>query len=657
METRTSQARAEIPVVGELERRLDSLRLAIRRTTFIGGAAFAVRLLCLCLIAAFAIDMLWDAPRTVRIGLLLATLASVGVVVFLRVIRPTFRRIGHEELAALVETAHPEMEERLLSSLELAHSSDRDSVKGSPMMRDILLRETATATRNLEFEEVVDSSTAVRQTIVACVIFLLVLAPFLILQDGYGNLWARFFNPWGNYSHGTTLTLEVQPGDTVVPKGEDVPITAIPHFRFAKSKLITGGKVRWVDDDGESEFRELKSAGDQESYAAVIPQVSRGLTYRVESDQGSSREFRVEVVDRPAITGLTVDVQPPAYCGRAAQRIDGLVGETAVFERSTLKFMATFNKPVAEVRWLWLDDVRHKYDTKPLEATGRDRLKSASLSGLQFARDDAKLMTVDADGLSAAWELTADREGSFEIVLIDAAGIQNRNEPGRSFRIVRDAAPTITWADNETHPTAKLDDVVGFDVTAADDIGLGAIELHYSILPHRTQAGILKTDVALLGGPEFATRFAIDLRKLNVADGALVAVKARAADERPIPGPNEAWTSERVIAITRDAAAFGSSELNQRHQRIRDQLAALRQEASAREEEAADLKQQAREAQQKGLQEQVFKSEADQLTVREEQLKERIQQTAAELHREGMMASLSPKLSEVADHNVTPAVQ
>ncbi|HVJ83987.1 MAG TPA: hypothetical protein VM452_00005, partial [Caulifigura sp.] len=657
METRILPAQSELPVVSELESRLDSLRNTIRRTSFIGGAALAVRLLCICLAVAFLVDIVWDAPRLVRIGLLFSTLAAVGTVAVLRILRPVFRRISHEELAALVESAHPEMEERLLSSLELARSTDRDSVKGSPMMRELLMRETAKVSHDVEFEEVVDSSAAVRQTIIACVAFLVVLAPFLVLQDGYGTVWARFFNPWGNYSHGATLTIDVQPGDAVVPRGEDIPVTAIPHFRFGKARGMTTPRVAWIDDDGEREFRDLKPVQDQPSYAAVIPQVSRGLRYRVESDQGASREYRVQVVERPTITGLTVDVQPPAYCGRAAQRIDGLIGETTVFERSTLKFTATFNKPVAEVRWLWVDDVRHKYDGKPLEAKGRDRLKSASVNGLAFARDDAKLLTVDADGRSASWELTADREGSFEIVLLDAAGIQNRNEPGRSFRILRDAAPVVTWADNENHPTAKPDDVVAFEVAASDDIGLGALELHYAILPHRTQAGILTTEAALLGGQEFANRFPIDLRKLTLPEGSLVAVKARAADERPVPGPNEAWTSERVISITRDAAAFGSSELNQRHQRIRDQLAALRQEASAREEEAAALKQKAREAQQKGIEEQAFKSEADQLSVREQQLKERIEQTAAEFQREGMMAHLSPKLNEIAKQDVAPAVE
>ncbi len=656
MDTRTSPASSALPVVSDLERRLNSLRQTIRRTTFIGGVALTVRLLCICLAVAFLIDTFWEAPRLVRVGLLAATGAALAVIFAVRVLKPSLRRIEHDELAALVESAHPEMQERLLSSLELARSGDSDAVKGSSLMREQLLRETARATRDLEFDEVVDSSSAVRQTIIACGAFLLVLSPFLVLQEGYGNLWARFFNPWGNYARGTTLTLEVLPGDAVVPRGEDFAVSALPHFRFGKSKAMTGGRVAWTDDDGECEFRELKPVPDQPAYAAVIPQISRGLRYRVESDQGASREYRVEVVERPTITGLTVDVQPPAYCGRAAQRIDGLVGETTVFERSRLKFMATFNKPVAEVRWLWLDDVRHKYDGKPLEATGRDRLKSASMPGLAFAREDAQLMTVDASGLSATWELTADREGAFEIVLLDEAGIQNRSEPGRSFRILRDGAPVVAWADNETHPTARPDDVVAFEVTAADDIGLGALELHFAVLPHRTQASVLKTDAALLGGQEFSNRFPIDLRKLTAPEGTLIAVKARAADERPVPGPNEAWTSERVIAITRDAAAFGSSELNQRHQRIRDRLAALRQEAIAREEEAAAQRQKARDGQQKGLDEQVFRSETDQLSVREEQLKERLQQTAAEVLQEGLLANLSPRLNEIADQNVATAV-
>jgi hypothetical protein len=363
----------EAPVVSELERRLDSLRQTIRRTAVIAGAAATVRLACLCMAAAFLLDMLWESPRLVRVGLLTATLSAVVAFLFFRVVRPMLRRIGHAELAALVETAHPEMEERLLSSLELAQSSDAERIKGSPLMRDMLIRETAKAARDVEFEDAVDSSRAVRQTIQACVVFLAVLAPFVFLQDGYSTVWARFFNPWGNHAYGTRLHFDVRPGDAVVPRGEDVAITGVPHFRFGALKSLTAPRVTWVDDDGEREYRDLKPSADGASYSAIIPQVDRGLRYRVESSEGASQEFRIEVVDRPTLTGLTMNVQPPAYSGRAAQRMDGLVGETTVFEHSTLTFSATFNKPISEVRWLWLDDVRHKYEKTPLEAPESER--------------------------------------------------------------------------------------------------------------------------------------------------------------------------------------------------------------------------------------------------------------------------------------------
>src|ERR1700761_4949499 len=100
MESRTSNA------VLDLEARLNTLKTALLRTTFLGGASFAVWLGCLCLAGAFLVDLLWDAPHFLRVGFLLATLSAVAAMVVLRVVRPLCRRVSHEELAALVESAH-----------------------------------------------------------------------------------------------------------------------------------------------------------------------------------------------------------------------------------------------------------------------------------------------------------------------------------------------------------------------------------------------------------------------------------------------------------------------------------------------------------------------------------------------------------------------
>lgn len=642
-------------VLADLESRLAAIRGAIRRTAVTHGVAILCIALCVVLGVSFWLDATWRLPTAVRVGLLVVSLLVAAGAIAMKVVRPLVRRMSDPELAAVVEISHPELQERLLSSLELARLERSDPSGGSPLMREWLFRQTAKTADSVSFVDVVDSRPAFKYSLLAAVSIIAIVAPFAIWRDGYGNLWARFFNPLGNYARGANLSFDVLPGDLTIPRGEDVTITAKPQFRRGENQRPSSATLTWTNDNGEADERTLRWDDEKDGFVAVMPQVLQGFRYQIEADGGASREFHVRVVERPAITALTLDVQPPAYCGRPAERVDGAVGELRVFERSALTFQMVFNKPVKEARWLWVEEVRRKYDGKP-RGKGTSNLQSTALAGIPFTLDDTIPLQLDQDRKSASWKMVADREGSFEIILLDEYGIQNRIEPARTLRLIRDEAPTIAWTDGGDHPQAKTDDVLSFGVAASDDIGLAAVELHYAVLPTRAGEQVIEADSALLGGREFSTSFPIDLRKLLLPVGSLVSVKARAVDEREVPGPNEAWTSERIIAITKDAQPYGAAQLAERQQHIRDALRALRKEAVEREKEVGDLKQKRQDVVAKG---EAFdlKKPGEELIPSQELLAEKIEQLAAELSDDGLMAHLTQPLEDVAAKDVRPAVE
>jgi hypothetical protein len=641
-----------------LDERLSSLRATVRSTAIAGGAASTLLLACVAMGGAFCLDSWIRMPQWLRIGLLLATASLVAITAILRIVIPFFRRPSPEELAAAVELMHPDLNERLLSTLELINAPDSESAQSSPLMREWLFKQTAASAQKVDFDDVVDSRPAFRRTCLAAVTVLLLLTPFFVWRDGYSTLWLRFFNPWGNYARGANLSFVVQPGNRTVPRGEDLEIVAIPQLRVGTGRPKSADLI-WSNAEGRSEARTLRWDDARSGFVAMLPQLLQGFRYRIDSFDGTSPEYEIRVVERPAIAALTLDVQTPAYCGYPAQRIDGAVGEIRVFERSDLTFTMKFNRPIARARWLWIDEIRNRHESRLGTANANvagDVIHSPSLPGIAIPMAESIPVELAGDGASAVLKMKADREGRFEILLWDDNDIQNRAEPTRALRLITDTAPIIAWNDGGDHPQAKSDDVVSFGVAAADDIGLAALELHYSVLPNRLSEGMLTVDASQLGKRDLATVFSLDLKKLLLPEGSLLAVKARAADERPVPGPNETWTTERIVTITREAQAYGANQLAARHQQIRDTFRALRQETMAREKDADNLKQKTREAQAK-KEPLNFGELAEPLRDREAILNDKVEQFAATLADDGLMGQLTKPLEEVSEKDLQPAVE
>ncbi len=112
--------------------------------------------------------------------------------------------------------------------------------------------------------------------------------------------------------------------------------------------------MNWTNETGESDARRMTWDADRKAFTTTLPHVFHGFRYEIAADNARSREYHVQVVEGPAITAIELDIQPPAYTGLPARKVDGAVGEIVVFERSQLTSALLFNKPLVTGRFLWL---------------------------------------------------------------------------------------------------------------------------------------------------------------------------------------------------------------------------------------------------------------------------------------------------------------
>ena len=283
---------------------------------------------------------------------------------------------------------------------------------------------------------------------VAVVAMFLMVLPLFYSRDGYLLLLTRFFNPWSNLERASNLYFVVDDGDRTVARGTDVAILAEPRWRLGDQTLPSEVWLNWTNAGGEADQRRMLWDPDQKLFTATLPHVFHAFDFHVESGPAKTREYHINVVEPPSIAAFVVDVQPPAYTGLPAERLDGAVGETTVFERSKVRFELTFNKPVAKANVEWTGTAATPAANGPAPAAASLEPISATTS-----------LVLAPDRRSGVFEFdaTPEQAGRFALRVADEHGLTNADEPQRALRVQLDQAPTVAFADQLEAPEARAE--------------------------------------------------------------------------------------------------------------------------------------------------------------------------------------------------------
>ncbi|MBL8851931.1 MAG: hypothetical protein JNG89_19820 [Planctomycetaceae bacterium] len=583
--------------------RLVSLANSLGLTALFVGIVVAV---------AIVADSLWELPLGIRIALL----ATAGLVALCGCAwglgRSMLRRADPAAAAALVESLHPELHERLSSAIELEQSTD----SGSPLMRALVASQAEQSLRSVDLAAPLPVIRTTRRGAAGAAVLAAILAPCLFF-GGYRLLLQRFATPWKNLERAANLYFDVSPGDARVSRGADVEITAAPQWRFAQTQVDTAW-LHWHDAAGNRLERQMTWQAERGAFVATVSHVLQPFDYEISGGHTRTRAHHVDVVDRPMLTSVKATIDPPAYSGRVVEQIEGAVGELQMLAGSRVTLQLQFNQPVERTSLLWMPDrTADEPPTEPAEVPGE----------------------LQAGGASAVVEFQPDRSGRFALQLFDSIGLANSHDPHRRVRIFDDAPPTVRFADRAASQAAP-NDVLRLPVEITDDIGLAGLELHFAVDGEGKQQGVIDSGLPLLGVREAEHEFILELQPLGLTNGMILSVRARATDERAVPGPNESWTEPRLITISDQADPYDSEELAQRQQELAQALQRLRTTVAENQQATKQLQAQAAQ-QQPGT---PFAGDRDIASVTEND-----RESAADAERLAAQFDLHPLLTSLGD--------
>lgn len=364
------------------------LRLALLFLT--GGVAVMAMMYAVFV----TLDVIFQMPGIVCWLAWLAVVATIGATIII-LVHTGRDKIALNSMALRIERLLPQAHNRLINAVQLAAQSQSGQLVAEKLLADNEIPLEQIKARDLAPCNRLQQTSVILLLAMAGICTLHLLAPAQALQAG-----RRLLFPMARFQPPTQTRIEnVDPGDTVVPRGRQLVITA-------QVSGVEPGHVivQWQSSSGTQtpmhlEPLDIEAAdGRVKSYSGKSFDILYRSKYRLIAGDDRSKWFTVEVTNPPGITEWKSTVHPPEYLGQSAFHLK--MGDTDLdipagsemqltAQASTLlKQIALHrnNKPIAQLN-LKASDGNDPFNIKfNIGNGGRIQLQMTSAAGLEASQ-------------------------------------------------------------------------------------------------------------------------------------------------------------------------------------------------------------------------------------------------------------------------------
>jgi hypothetical protein len=469
-----------------------------------GISLFLASAIALLILGVWGADLFGFKPAAVWIMRLL-TGATVLFVGWYFLFLPLRLRITNVQIAQYIEEKYPQLEDRLVTAMEYG-SGD---AKASGMI-DLLIRDALDKTRHIDFSIFLNRKRLLSFGVLGVAAF---LALFALLSWGpsffpYG--FSHLYVPWTEASLGSSMRIKISPGDIDIAKGSDQQLKAqLVGFDSPDVRLYT-------QSEGSSTWNSLAMEPDSRGsgFQYLLVDVLSSLRYYVEAKGVKSPAYSIRVLDLSRVDRIDLTYHFPAYTGMPVQNVPN-EGDISALKGTKVDLNIHLNRPAQSARLL--------FDN---QAT------------LDLSRANAQTF---------AGTLSLQRSGSYVVQIAESPGRQYSGSPEYEMEAVEDAPPKITVTRPMRDVRATNVEEVFSEIKAEDDIGMGKVDLHYSV-----NGGPEKL-VNLYNGkpvqPSVTGTHTFFLEEFGLQPGDLVSYYGKGWDNNDVTGPGVASSDIYFIQI------------------------------------------------------------------------------------------------------------
>ena len=470
--------------------RLAALRRRALALTLAAGLTLALAAGAILVLAWVGIEALIFLSPPWRTGLGLMALMGSGAILALFLHRHLPALLSHRRFALFIERRCPQLGQRLISALELPADADGHSPElraAAPRRADELLR-AADPAHILDRRPLLSHlrlfGGAAGLVLICGALFYSDLTPAL----------DRCLHPLTAYERPPRTHIEIHPGDFEIVKGEDAALA----IRFAGRKPRLASVLRRPTDTDPWQREEL-IVERADSIVHTFRQVQRPFQYAVVAGDAHSAEYRVAVIDPPAVEHLRLRYRYPAY-SRLPDRVEEQSGDIQCLAGTRVDIEIAANKTLA----------------------------SAAL-----ILDDTLAIAAALDGTSARVSLAIRRAGHYHFALTDPKGVLNRDPIRYAIQVSADLPPEITLVDPGRDIDLPESQQVLLKAEASDDFSVEKV-----VLVHRVNDGAVKRRaLATAPGREVPISHVWDLAATNLLPEDRVYYYLEVYDNDQVSGP------------------------------------------------------------------------------------------------------------------------
>ncbi len=528
---------AEIKSSSQLERGLRGVLSRQRLVLFIGGSLLAVAALLTTSVVLSLLANVMVLPVWLKASLLVLT---GGVTIYLFV-RFAVSRLFHgsvDSVALALEERNPDLKGRLIAAIQFSRSVRHDGFS-SDLIRvteEQALRESG----HIDFGEVVTLHPILRTgkyfvTAAALAVIVLLVAPgfFSYAFEVYSHPTTRIAPP-------VAYQVVAVPGSTEWVKYRDIRIGgAVTGLRLPETAYIhhrlAGGSWQKTRVDLAAVEQHVVESGDSLVFGITLRQINRSFDFFIEAGEITTEVQQIDVVDRPRVSGIKLQIFYPDYTGLSPTTIDEINGSFSAVVGSRVNMKIETNLPIEK-------------------------------AALVF--EDSSRTPLTVDGKSAELSMVVDRSKAYRIELLNRLGEKNPDPVEYYITAIPDEYPSIDVIRPGFDVNLNDEMILPLLVRIFDDFGFSSLVMKFTQVsqgrPSEEHVAVLHFSDKIK--TEGDVEFNWDMDRLNMYPGDYVTYYFEIADNDIISGPKITASRKYVARIPslEEILTKGEQESNRR---------------------------------------------------------------------------------------------
>ncbi len=478
------------------------------------GLTLIFSALAIFLFVGFLFNITFFLTPTFRI--IFVSLAAIVIVALLArtIIWKFVTRPSTEAVALQVEKTNPELQDRLIASLQLERNLQENREGFSTEMIQAIISQSESMCRGIDFNKTVDKKPLRRGLRYFATSVLLILIPAVLAPGAFNESVYLFSHPTVDIPRNLSYSLDVLPKNAEVAKFTNIKIQALLRGK----SLPAAATLYWQYEDGPVKSEELAkeadlggigahlNLADTLKFAYEFREVKKSFDYWVTAGEIKSPVYTVTAVDKPRVIGVKLTYMYPNYTGLEPLVVDENDGNISALKGTHVKIEASVNKPVMFATLVMSDGKTDKLD-----------IVKQKLSG----------------GLTVA------DNGTYHIAVRDDIGNDNPDPIEYRIESIADLPPEVDLYSPGV-PVELGDDMslkLGFKLF--DDFGFSSVNLVYRIftVPGETFEKKISIPFDRKAGRSFEMAYPWDMSNIGLEPGGWVEYYIEAFDNDAISGP------------------------------------------------------------------------------------------------------------------------